>query len=68
LTETLLEALRLISDQKRQANAWRHPLNRIGTTDDIANMVEFFTFPQSKLDYRTNYAWGWWNFYFESLK
>ncbi len=41
LTETPLAASLLNSDQKKEANAQRHPLKRIGTTDDIANMAEF---------------------------
>lgn len=41
LTDTPLAASLLNSEQKRQANAQRHPLKRIGTTDDIVNMVEF---------------------------
>ena len=41
LTDTPLAADLLNSEQKKQANAQRHPLKRIGTTDDIVNMVEF---------------------------
>jgi len=41
LTDTPLAASLLNSDQKREANAQRHPLKRIGTADDIASMVEF---------------------------
>jgi NAD(P)-dependent dehydrogenase (short-subunit alcohol dehydrogenase family) len=41
LTDTPLAAALLNSDQKKQANAERHPLKRVGTTDDIANMAEF---------------------------
>jgi NAD(P)-dependent dehydrogenase (short-subunit alcohol dehydrogenase family) len=41
LTDTPLAAALLSNDQKREANAQRHPLKRIGTTDDIANMAEF---------------------------
>lgn len=41
LTDTPLAATLLSSDQKREANAQRHPLKRIGTADDIANMTEF---------------------------
>ncbi len=41
LTDTPLAASLLNSDQKREANALRHPLKRIGTTQDIANMAEF---------------------------
>jgi NAD(P)-dependent dehydrogenase (short-subunit alcohol dehydrogenase family) len=29
------------NEQKRDANAQRHPLKRIGTTEDIANMAAF---------------------------
>jgi NAD(P)-dependent dehydrogenase (short-subunit alcohol dehydrogenase family) len=31
----------LNNDQKREANAQRHPLKRFGTAEDIANMAEF---------------------------
>jgi len=41
LTDTPLAASLLNSVQKREANALRHPLKRIGTTQDIANMAEF---------------------------
>ncbi|MFZ1583702.1 MAG: SDR family oxidoreductase, partial [Saprospiraceae bacterium] len=41
LTDTPLAASLLNSDQKRESNALRHPLKRIGTTQDIANMAEF---------------------------
>ena len=41
LTDSPLAAALLNSEQKREANAQRHPLKRIGTTADIAHMVEF---------------------------
>lgn len=41
LTDTPLAASFLNSDQKKEANAARHPLKRIGTTEDIANMAAF---------------------------
>ncbi|MEO5571892.1 MAG: SDR family oxidoreductase [Bacteroidia bacterium] len=41
LTDTPLAATLLNSEQKRDANAQRHPLKRIGTTDDIVNIAEF---------------------------
>lgn len=41
LTDTPLSASMLNSDQKKQANAQRHPLKRIGTTEDIAQLTEF---------------------------
>lgn len=41
LTDSPLAASLLNSDLKRETNAQRHPLKRIGTTEDIANMVEF---------------------------
>lgn len=41
LTDTSLAASLLNSDLKREASAQRHPLKRIGTTDDVAGMVEF---------------------------
>jgi len=41
LTDTPLAAPLLNSEQKKDANAQRHPLKRIGTTEDIVNMVEF---------------------------
>jgi len=47
LTDTPLAAALLNSDQKKQANAERHPLKRIGTTDDIANMAEFLLSPKA---------------------
>ncbi len=41
LTDTPLAASLLNSDQKKETNAQRHPLKRIGTKEDIANMVAF---------------------------
>lgn len=41
LTNTPLAISLLNTDQKIEANAQRHPLKRIGTTDDIAGMAEF---------------------------
>jgi NAD(P)-dependent dehydrogenase (short-subunit alcohol dehydrogenase family) len=41
LTDTPLAASLLNNEQKKDANAQRHPLKRNGTTEDIANMVEF---------------------------
>ena len=41
LTDTPLAASLLNTEQKREANAQKHPLKRIGTTNDIASMAEF---------------------------
>ncbi len=41
LTDTPLASALLNNEQKREANAQRHPLKRIGTVEDIANMVAF---------------------------
>jgi NAD(P)-dependent dehydrogenase (short-subunit alcohol dehydrogenase family) len=41
LTDTPLAAGLLNTDQKREANAARHPLKKIGTAEDIANMAAF---------------------------
>lgn len=41
LTDTPLAATLLNSEDKRAANAQRHPLRKIGTANDIANMAEF---------------------------
>lgn len=41
LTDTPLAQSLLNTDQKREANAQRHPLKRIGAAEDIANVVEF---------------------------
>ena len=41
LTDTPLAASLLNNEQKREANALRHPLKRIGSTEDIANMAVF---------------------------
>ncbi len=41
LTDTPLAAGLLNTDQKREANALRHPLKKIGTAQDIANMAAF---------------------------
>jgi len=41
LTDTPLAASLLNTDQKREANAARHPLKKIGMADDIANMAAY---------------------------
>ena len=41
LTDTPLAASLLNTEQKREVNAQKHPLKRIGTTNDIAIMAEF---------------------------
>ena len=41
LTNTPLEASLLNSEQKMDANAQRHPLKRVGTSEDLANMTSF---------------------------
>ncbi len=41
LTDTPLAAFLLNTEQKKEANSLRHPLKRIGTTMDIANMAAF---------------------------
>ena len=41
LTDTPLAATLINNEQKRDANAQRHPLRRIGTVEDIAYMAEF---------------------------
>jgi NAD(P)-dependent dehydrogenase (short-subunit alcohol dehydrogenase family) len=41
LTDTPLAASLLNTEEKKAANALRHPLKKIGTADDIANMASF---------------------------
>jgi NAD(P)-dependent dehydrogenase (short-subunit alcohol dehydrogenase family) len=41
LTDTPLAAQLLNTDEKKLANAQRHPLKKVGTANDIANMAEF---------------------------
>lgn len=48
LTDTPLAAQLLNSDEKRQANAQRHPMKKIGQASDIANMAAFLLTAQSK--------------------
>jgi NAD(P)-dependent dehydrogenase (short-subunit alcohol dehydrogenase family) len=47
LTDTPLAASLLNTEQKKEANAQRHPLKRIGTVQDIANMAEFLLSPKA---------------------
>ena len=47
LTDTPLAEKLLNSDQKREANAERHPLKRIGTSQDIANAAAFLLSEES---------------------
>jgi NAD(P)-dependent dehydrogenase (short-subunit alcohol dehydrogenase family) len=41
LTDTPLSAVLLSSDEKREANAQRHPLKKVGTASDLANIAAF---------------------------
>lgn len=47
LTDTPLAAPLLGNEEKRKINGQRHPLKRIGTASDIANMAEFLLSEQS---------------------
>lgn len=41
LTDTPLAASLLNTDQKREANALRHPMKRVGTPDDISDLAHY---------------------------
>ena len=41
ITDTPLAGTLLSTDEKKEANAQRHPLKKIGTAEDIANAVSF---------------------------
>ena len=41
ITDTPLAATLLSTDEKKAANAQRHPLKKIGSAEDIANMAQF---------------------------
>ena len=47
LTDTPLAASLLNTEQKKEAIALRHPLKRIGTAGDIANMASFLLSPKA---------------------
>ena len=47
LTDTPLAGRLLNSNQKKEANAERHPLKRIGTSEDIANAVAYLLSDES---------------------
>ncbi|MFK7808396.1 MAG: SDR family NAD(P)-dependent oxidoreductase [Saprospiraceae bacterium] len=47
LTDTPLASKLLSTDEKREANAQRHPLKKVGTPADIANMAAFLMSDQS---------------------
>lgn len=47
LTDTPLAAKLLSTDEKRKASAERHPLKRVGKTDDIANLAGFLLSSES---------------------
>ncbi len=47
LTDTPLAASLLNTEQKREANALRHPLKRIGTSEDMSEAIQFLLGTQS---------------------
>jgi NAD(P)-dependent dehydrogenase (short-subunit alcohol dehydrogenase family) len=47
LTDTPLASSLINTEEKRMANAQRHPLKKIGTADDIANMANFLLSPKA---------------------
>ena len=47
LTDTPLAAKLLSTDEKKEANAQRHPLKKIGTPKEIAEMAAFLLSPKS---------------------
>lgn len=47
LTDTPLANALLNNEQKREANAQRHPMKRVGTTNDIAALAEFLLSPKA---------------------
>jgi len=47
LTDTPLAEKLLSTDQKREANAERHPLKRVGSSEDIANAVVYLLSEES---------------------
>jgi NAD(P)-dependent dehydrogenase (short-subunit alcohol dehydrogenase family) len=48
LTDTPLASKLLGSDEKKQANAERHPLKKIGTSENMAEVVEFLLSEKSQ--------------------
>ena len=47
LTETKMTQRMVNTEDKKQAIAQRHPLNAIGTLDDVTHMLEFLLTPKS---------------------
>lgn len=47
LTDTPLASALLNTEQKRESNSLRHPMKRIGTTEDIVHITEFLLSPKS---------------------
>ncbi|GEJ45904.1 SDR family NAD(P)-dependent oxidoreductase [Chryseobacterium sp. ON_d1] len=47
LTDTNLASTLLSTPEKREASGKRHPLQRVGTADEIAKMVEFLLYENS---------------------
>ncbi|HCW06157.1 MAG TPA: oxidoreductase, partial [Cytophagales bacterium] len=48
ITDTPLAASLLNSDQKKELNAQRHPLKKIGQPEDIANLAAFLVSEKSR--------------------
>jgi NAD(P)-dependent dehydrogenase (short-subunit alcohol dehydrogenase family) len=47
IAPSLVDTPLAAAEQKREVNAQRHPLKRIGTTEDIVNLVEFLLSPKA---------------------
>ncbi|MFT4666314.1 MAG: NAD(P)-dependent dehydrogenase (short-subunit alcohol dehydrogenase family), partial [Gammaproteobacteria bacterium] len=47
LTDTPLAAKLLSNDEKKEANAQKHPMKKIGTPEDVAQMAAFLLSDQS---------------------
>ena len=47
ITDTPLAAYLLNTEEKKEANAQRHPLKKIGKSEDLANLAEFLLFEKA---------------------
>ena len=59
LTDTPLAENLLSTEAKQEASAARHPLNKVGSANELASMARLFTLRSGWFYYGSNFWSGW---------